>query len=76
MTEEQIQILRRELAKNTAKLQEKLNDLQTAYNMPKQLEEQAKQNEVNKALAEMRPVVGNGNTRDAGCSQSFYDDLV
>lgn len=42
MTEEQIQILRRELAKNTAKLQEKLNDLQTAYNMPKQLEEQAK----------------------------------
>ena len=76
MTEEQIQIIRRELAKNTAELQEKLKDLQAAYNKPKQLEEQAKQNEVNKGLAEMRPVVGNGDTRGAGYSQSYYDDLV
>ena len=55
---------------------QQINDLQNAYNKPKQLEEQAKQNEVNKGLAEMRPAVGNGDTRGAGYSQSFYDDLV
>ena len=76
MNEQLKEILERELSKAIKPLMQQINDLQNAYNKPKQLEEQAKQNEVNKGLAEMRPAVGNGDTRGAGYSQSFYDDLV
>ena len=76
MNEQLKEILERELSKAIQPLMQQINDLKQAYDMPKQIEQEKKQDEINKGLASMRPAVGNGDTRSAGYSQSFYDDLV
>lgn len=76
MNEQLKEILERELSKAIQPLMQQMNDLQRVYDMPKQIEQEKKQEEVNKGLANMRPAVGNGDTRNTGYSQSFYDDLV